>query len=66
MPHLPLVLSSDSKPFMTDSTVISAATPTQMPSIETQLMKETKNPGCASRRSATPMNKDRGWNIRNE
>ena len=39
-----LVLSSDSKPFMTDSTVISAATPTQMPSIDTQLMKETKNP----------------------
>ena len=29
---------------MTEMTVISAATPTQMPSMETQLMKETKKP----------------------
>ncbi len=29
---------------MTEMMVISAATPTQMPSIEIQLMKETKKP----------------------
>ena len=36
------VRSSFSKPFMTDSTVISAATPMAMPSMELRLMKEMK------------------------
>jgi len=34
--------SSVSKPFITDSTVISAATPTATPSSDTQLIKDTK------------------------
>jgi hypothetical protein len=36
------VRSSVSNPFITDSTVISAATPTATPSSDTQVMKETK------------------------
>jgi hypothetical protein len=36
------VRSSDSNPFITDSTVISAATPTATPSSDTQVMNETK------------------------
>ena len=36
--------NSPSKPFMIEMIVISAATPTQMPSIEIQLMNETKKP----------------------
>jgi hypothetical protein len=34
--------SSRSKPFMTDSTTISAITPTAMPSIDTSEMNEMK------------------------
>ncbi len=34
--------NSDSKPFITESTVISAATPTATPSNDTQVMKDTK------------------------
>ncbi len=36
--------SSPSKPFITEMMVISAATPTQTPSMDTQDMNETKNP----------------------
>ena len=36
--------NSPSKPFITEMIVINAATPTQTPSIDIQLMKETKNP----------------------
>ncbi len=36
------VRNSDSRPFMTDRTVINAATPSATPTSETQVMKDTK------------------------
>ena len=39
---------------MTEMMVISAATPTQMPSIEIQLMNETKKPRLAAHDVAQP------------
>ena len=45
------VRNSSWKPFMTDSTTISAATPSAIPSIDTAEMKETKRLRPAPRRA---------------
>ena len=56
--------SSDSKPFMTESTVMSAATPTATPSSDTQLIKDTKKLCSRASEYRRPTKTGRGWNMR--
>src|ERR1700680_3655368 len=57
--------NSDSKPFMTDNTMMTAATPTATPNSETQVMKETKKPCPRGTEYRKPTNIETGWNTRN-
>ena len=55
--------SSDSKPFITESTVIRAATPTATPSSDTQLIKDTKKLCSRASEYRRPTKTGRGWNM---
>ena len=48
---------------MTEMIVISAATPRHTPSIDIQLMNETKNPRPRVRTYRSPRKMGSGWNI---
>ena len=58
--------SSVSKPFMTDSTVINASTPSATPSSDTQVMKETKKLCSRASEYRRPTKTGTGWNIRGD
>ena len=60
------VRSSVPKPFMTESTVISASTPSATPSNETQVMKETKKLCSRASEYRRPTKTGTGWNIRGD
>ena len=59
-------LSSLSKPFMTESTVISASTPAATPSSDTQVMKDTKKLCSRASEYRRPTKTGTGWNIRGD